>query len=121
MNTAEATRQIYWNISHIWVMYLLLLPTAAVAGYGIYRHFGRWRRGLPAARFDPPLRPAGWGRKAARAEAHGAQPLRGSLPPAHHLRFYHSHHRNDGRGARRGLRHHDHARALLPLLPVVRR
>ncbi|MEK6281279.1 MAG: (Fe-S)-binding protein [Acidobacteriota bacterium] len=55
MNTAEATRQIYWNISHIWVMYLLLLPTAAVAGYGIYRHFSRWRRGLPAARFDHPL------------------------------------------------------------------
>jgi len=54
MNTAEATRQIYWNISHIWVMYLLLLPTAAVAGYGLYRHFGRWRRGLPAARFDRP-------------------------------------------------------------------
>ena len=55
MNTPEATRQIYWNISHIWVMYLLLLPTAAVAGYGIYRHFSRWRRGQPAARFDRPL------------------------------------------------------------------
>jgi Fe-S oxidoreductase len=55
MNTAEATRQIYWNISHIWVMYALLLPTAAVAGYGIYRHFSRWRRGLPAARFDRPV------------------------------------------------------------------
>jgi Fe-S oxidoreductase len=55
MNTAEATRQIYWNISHIWVMYVLLLPTAVVAGYGIYRHFSRWRRGLPAARFDHPV------------------------------------------------------------------
>jgi ferredoxin len=55
MNTAEATRQIYWNISHIWVMYLLLLPTAVVAGYGVYRHFSRWRRGLPAARFDRPV------------------------------------------------------------------
>ncbi|HEX8000553.1 MAG TPA: heterodisulfide reductase-related iron-sulfur binding cluster [Pyrinomonadaceae bacterium] len=52
----EATRQIYWNISHIWVMYALLLPTAAVAGYGIYRHFSRWRRGLPLARFDRPLK-----------------------------------------------------------------
>jgi Fe-S oxidoreductase/nitrate reductase gamma subunit len=55
MNTAEATRQIYWNISHIWVMYALLLPTAAVAGYGSYRHFSRWRRGLPAARFNRPM------------------------------------------------------------------
>jgi Fe-S oxidoreductase/nitrate reductase gamma subunit len=54
MNTSEATRQIYWNISHIWAMYALLLPTAAIAGYGIYRHFSRWRRGQPAARFDYP-------------------------------------------------------------------
>ncbi len=54
MNSAEATRQIYWNISHIWVMYALLLPTAGVAGYGVYRHLSRWRRGLPAARFDRP-------------------------------------------------------------------
>jgi Fe-S oxidoreductase/nitrate reductase gamma subunit len=54
MNPAEATRQIYWNVSHIWVMYVLLLPTAAIAGFGIYRHFSRWRRGLPAARFDRP-------------------------------------------------------------------
>jgi len=54
MNSAEATRQIYWNVSHIWVMYVLLLPTAAAAGFGIYRHFSRWRRGLPAARFDRP-------------------------------------------------------------------
>lgn len=54
MNTAEATRQIYWNVSNIWVMYVLLLPTALVAGYGIYRHLSRWRRGLPAARFDRP-------------------------------------------------------------------
>src|SRR5260370_33291138 len=54
MNTAEATRQIYWNISHIWVMYALLLPTAAIAGYGIYRHTNRWRRGKPTARFNRP-------------------------------------------------------------------
>jgi hypothetical protein len=54
MNSSEATRQIYWNISHIWVMYALLFPTAAVTGYGIYRHFSRWRRGLPATRFDRP-------------------------------------------------------------------
>jgi Fe-S oxidoreductase/nitrate reductase gamma subunit len=54
MNTAEATRQIYWNISHIWGMYALLLPTAAIAGYGVYRHTSRWRRGQSAARFDRP-------------------------------------------------------------------
>lgn len=56
MSLSEATRQIYWNISHVWVMYSLLLPTAAVAGYGLYRHLSRWRRGLPAARFDHPAK-----------------------------------------------------------------
>jgi Fe-S oxidoreductase len=50
----EATRQIYWNVSHVWAMYALLAPTALVAGYGVYRHWSRWRRGQPAARFDRP-------------------------------------------------------------------
>ena len=50
----EATREIYWNVTHVWVMYALLAPTALVAGYGVYRHLSRWRRGQPAARFDRP-------------------------------------------------------------------
>ncbi|HEX8851888.1 MAG TPA: heterodisulfide reductase-related iron-sulfur binding cluster [Pyrinomonadaceae bacterium] len=54
MNPAEATRQIYWNVTHIWVMYALLAPTALVAGYGVYRHLSRWRRGGASARFDRP-------------------------------------------------------------------
>ncbi len=56
MNPADATRQIYWNITHIWVMYVLLVPTLGFAGYGIYRHLNRWRIGQPAARFDQPLK-----------------------------------------------------------------
>ena len=56
VNAGEATRQIYWNITNIWVMYLLLLPAMGVAGYGLYRHFKRWRNGKPIARFDQPLR-----------------------------------------------------------------
>jgi Fe-S oxidoreductase/nitrate reductase gamma subunit len=55
MNPAEATRQIYWNISQIWVMYALLLPVLAIAGHGIYRHVRCWRRGLPLERFDRPV------------------------------------------------------------------
>jgi len=55
MNPTEATRQIYWNISHVWVMYVMLLPMLAVAGYGIYRHVTWWRNGLPLARFDRPV------------------------------------------------------------------
>ena len=50
----EPTRQIYWNVSQVWAMYALLLPTALVAGYGVYSRWSRWRRGRPAARFDRP-------------------------------------------------------------------
>ncbi|HEV2705755.1 MAG TPA: heterodisulfide reductase-related iron-sulfur binding cluster [Pyrinomonadaceae bacterium] len=51
----EATREIYWNVTQVWVMYALLVPTALVAGYGVYRHLSRWRRGGAAgARFDRP-------------------------------------------------------------------
>jgi len=55
MNETAATREIYWNIGHVWAMYALLVPTALVAGYGLYRHLSRWRRGLPIARFDRPI------------------------------------------------------------------
>ena len=55
MNPAGATRQIYWNISHIWAMYVLLAPALAIFVYGFYRQAKRWRRGTPAARFDQPL------------------------------------------------------------------
>src|ERR1044072_6239318 len=50
----DATRQIYWNVSHVWVMYAMLVPTALVAGYGVYRHWSRLRRGKPAALFEGP-------------------------------------------------------------------
>jgi len=56
MNSSEATREVYWNIDHVWVMYLLLAPTLIAAGYGFYRRWRLWRRGLPEARFDQPLR-----------------------------------------------------------------
>lgn len=54
----EATRQIYWNISHVWMMYALFLPTVAIAGYGFWRRAARWRRGRPLARFDHPTQRA---------------------------------------------------------------
>jgi len=34
MNPELATREIGWNISYIWLMYVLLAPTVVVAGYG---------------------------------------------------------------------------------------
>lgn len=55
MNHDDATRPILWNIQHAWIMYVLLVPTMAVAGYGIYRRVKLWRRGQSEPRFDRPL------------------------------------------------------------------
>ena len=54
MNPAEATREIFWNASHHWLMYVLFVPTLIIAGYGIYRRFRLWRCGRPAMRWDRP-------------------------------------------------------------------
>lgn len=54
MNDSEATRQVLWNIEHVWLMYALLVPTTLVAAYGIYRRVREWRKGKPEARFDRP-------------------------------------------------------------------
>ncbi|MCA9076769.1 MAG: respiratory nitrate reductase subunit gamma [Planctomycetaceae bacterium] len=54
LNPAEATREVMWNISHSWVMYMLLVPTMIIAGRGVYRQVQKWRAGQPAARFDRP-------------------------------------------------------------------
>jgi Fe-S oxidoreductase/nitrate reductase gamma subunit len=57
MSSAHAaTRPIYWNITHIGLMYALLAPAIGIGGYGIYRHLQRWRRGKPLVRFDQPAR-----------------------------------------------------------------
>ena len=52
---AAATREVFWNITQIWVMYALLVPTLLIAGYGIFRRVRLWRRGKPAQRFNQPL------------------------------------------------------------------
>jgi Fe-S oxidoreductase/nitrate reductase gamma subunit len=59
MNVAEATREIGWNISAIWLIYLLLVPTVMVAGYGLWRRLRLWRCGQPVARFDRPVQRLG--------------------------------------------------------------
>src|SRR3990172_433152 len=46
------TREIYWNISAIWVMYVLLIPTLLIFAYGIYRRFRLWQLGKPEQRCD---------------------------------------------------------------------
>jgi Fe-S oxidoreductase len=50
----EATREVLWNISHVWVMYAMFAASLAVAFYGLRRRLSVWRRGLPAERFDRP-------------------------------------------------------------------
>jgi len=54
MNPADATREIGWNISAIWLMYLLLAPTLVAAGFGLWGRVRLWRCGQPVARFDRP-------------------------------------------------------------------
>ncbi len=55
MMQASATREVFWNITHVWVMYVMFAASAAIAIYGFYRRIAMWRRGLPANRFDQPL------------------------------------------------------------------
>jgi len=47
------TREVYWNISAIWLMYVLLIPTILVFAYGVYRHYRLWRLGKSENRFVP--------------------------------------------------------------------
>lgn len=46
------TREIYWNISAIWLMYVLFVLTLVVFAHGFFRHYRLWRRGKPEERFD---------------------------------------------------------------------
>jgi Fe-S oxidoreductase len=52
--TDTPTREVFWNITHVWVMYFLFVVSLAIAGYGLYQRIARWKRGLPLNRFDQP-------------------------------------------------------------------
>jgi len=54
MNFTTPTREVLWNISNVWLMYVLFAISMAIAGYGVWRRVSGWRRGLPADRFDRP-------------------------------------------------------------------
>ncbi len=54
MDPAQATREVFWNIEHSWLMYVLMVPTLAVFGWGFWLRIRRWRAGQPAVRFDRP-------------------------------------------------------------------
>ncbi len=48
------TREVYFNISGVWVMYALLAVTLAIFGTGCYRRWRLWSLGRPAGRTDQP-------------------------------------------------------------------
>ena len=52
MSEGVPTREVYWNIPYDWVLYIFLVPTLAVAAFGIYRKVRLWRLGAPVMRFD---------------------------------------------------------------------
>ena len=54
MTLTSPTREVLWNISNIWLMYLLFVIALVIAGFGLYRRISVWRRGLPVDRFDRP-------------------------------------------------------------------
>ncbi|MBI2939978.1 MAG: (Fe-S)-binding protein [Chloroflexi bacterium] len=60
-----ATRPVWWHVDHVWAMYVLLIPTLAVFGWGVYRRVRLWRLGQPAVRWDQP------GRRLRRVIRHG--------------------------------------------------
>ncbi len=85
MDRAEATRQICWNISQVWLMYVLFAPTVVVGGYGLWRRFRLWRAGQPVVRFDRPLERVGL------LAQHGLlqlRTLRKAYPGTFHLLVY---------------------------------
>ncbi len=46
------TREIYWNVPFHDLLYVFLVPTLAIAAWGVYRRVRLWRAGQPILRFD---------------------------------------------------------------------
>ncbi len=46
------TRQVYFNITGVWLMYVFFALTLLVFGYGVYRRWRLWQIGRPVVRLD---------------------------------------------------------------------
>jgi Fe-S oxidoreductase/nitrate reductase gamma subunit len=55
MSPFEATREIMWNISVGWLMYVLFVPVIVLLVFGCYRRIKLWQQGKPLKRFDSKL------------------------------------------------------------------
>ena len=55
MPTTVPTREVYWNIQGIWIMYALVVVATIVFCYGGYRYYRLLSVGKPANRFDRPM------------------------------------------------------------------
>ncbi len=44
------TREVYWHIQHVWVMYVLIVPTVTIFAAGLVSRYRMWRRGRPLER-----------------------------------------------------------------------
>jgi len=42
---SQATREILWNISHVWLIYALFAVVLAFFGFGVYRRIQFWKAG----------------------------------------------------------------------------
>jgi Fe-S oxidoreductase len=42
---SEATRQILWNVPHVWPLYAMLVAALTVLAWGVYEYIQFWRRG----------------------------------------------------------------------------
>jgi Fe-S oxidoreductase/nitrate reductase gamma subunit len=49
------TREVYWNINRVWLMYIFLIPTLLIFAYGVYRRCRLWRLGKSSERFEAVL------------------------------------------------------------------
>ena len=48
MQLSQAHREYYWNVHHHWIMYIPMIISFAIFGYGVYRKVMQWKALKPA-------------------------------------------------------------------------
>jgi Fe-S oxidoreductase/nitrate reductase gamma subunit len=84
---SEATRPLMWNVSHVWVMYVMFFVAVAICAWGVGRKVHFWRQGK---RDDERLRDWGVRFRILMREILGQRQVRNSLFPGifHSAIFY---------------------------------